>query len=193
MKVNDSGMPEQTYWNSLFDIPTIIQWLPLSAETHTIVEMGCGYGTFTVPVAQSLQGQLCAFDIEPKMLATAKRNVAEHKLHNVTFIHKDIIAEQTGLAPDSVDLVLLFNLLHSENNHLLLMETARILKNRGIVAIIHWRKDIRTPRGPVLTSRPDQVQILKAMEGLRLRLYAPPRILEPYHWGIQLIKEPLVN
>jgi 16S rRNA A1518/A1519 N6-dimethyltransferase RsmA/KsgA/DIM1 with predicted DNA glycosylase/AP lyase activity len=51
MKIDDSGMPEEAYWNSLFDIQVIIDWLAIP-KNSTIVEIGCGYGTFTVPIAK---------------------------------------------------------------------------------------------------------------------------------------------
>jgi hypothetical protein len=53
MKVSVSGMPEEAYWNSLFDIPLIVKWLNVDTRIEPIVEIGCGYGTFTVPVAKN--------------------------------------------------------------------------------------------------------------------------------------------
>lgn len=54
MKIEDSGMPEEIYWNSLFNIDEIVDWLNLS-EGAQIVEMGSGYGTFTVPIGATLK------------------------------------------------------------------------------------------------------------------------------------------
>jgi SAM-dependent methyltransferase len=188
MKVDDSGMPDEAYWNSLFDIRGIVNWLAISSKTVAIVEIGCGYGTFTVPVARRLSGALHAFDIEPSMIDVARRNVGSAGLSNVTFGLRDVIDQGTGLEPNSTDMVLLFNLLHSGERGFLLKEASRILKDRGIVAIIHWRKDIPTPRGPALDVRPDQGQILTASEGLGLAIHGHSRTLKPYHWGIQLAK-----
>ncbi len=47
MKVFDSGMPDEAYWNSLFDVPLIVDWLNLKNISAPGVEVGCGYGTFT--------------------------------------------------------------------------------------------------------------------------------------------------
>jgi tRNA G46 methylase TrmB len=52
MKVFDSGMPEEVYWSSLFDLEAILTWLNPAAGIDPIIEIGCGYGTFTVPIAQ---------------------------------------------------------------------------------------------------------------------------------------------
>ena len=51
MKIDDSGMPEESYWSSLFDIESIVDWLGISKIIVSVVEIGCGYGTFTVGVA----------------------------------------------------------------------------------------------------------------------------------------------
>ena len=62
MKVDDSGMPEEAYWNSLFDIEAIVDWLDLpKINIATIAEIGCGYGTFTgfCRIKFSSLNQLC--------------------------------------------------------------------------------------------------------------------------------------
>lgn len=189
MKVDDSGMPEETYWSSLFDIEGIVDWLAFSKETTTIVEIGCGYGTFTVPIAKKSAGEIYTFDIEPSMIEIARENVRKAGLSNVTFGLRDVLEQGTGLEPNSTDMVLLFNILHFSERRILLEEASRILKDGGIVAIIHWRKDIPTQRGPAINVRPDQGEILSASEGLNLNFHGNSRILEPYHWGIQLVKE----
>lgn len=57
MKVEDSGMPEESDWNGLFNIGRIVDWLAIP-KGSMIVEIGCGYGTFTVPIARNNQGQI---------------------------------------------------------------------------------------------------------------------------------------
>jgi SAM-dependent methyltransferase len=84
--------------------------------------------------------------------------------------------------------VLLFNILHSDGRRVLLEEAFRLLKPNGIAAIVHWRKDIETPRGPAVHLRPDQHIILDSIGGLDFTFNGNTTILEPYHWGIQLIK-----
>ncbi len=189
MKIDDSGMPEESYWSSLFDIESIVDWLGISKIIVSVVEIGCGYGTFTVAIAKQLTGEIYAFDIEPAMIGVAQKNVREAGLSNVTFSLRDVLEQGTGLQSNDVDMVLLFNILHFREKRVFLAEAARILKNGGVIAIIHWRKDIPTPRGPALDTRPDQDEILSAAQGLDLHFYGNSKILEPYHWGIQLVKE----
>lgn len=188
MKVINSGMPEEIYWNGLFDIPRIINWLDIKNIVDPIVEIGCGYGTFTVPIAEKTNNQVLAFDIEPSMIDTTRKNVQQSGLTNVQFYLRDILETGTGLESHSVGMVLLFNILHFDERKVMLEEASRILKHSGVVAIIHWRKDIETPRGPIVHMRPDQEIILGSISGLDLHFNGNSKILEPYHWGIQLIK-----
>ncbi len=41
IKVIDSGMPDETYWNSLFDVAGIVSWLTIGSIADPIVEIGC--------------------------------------------------------------------------------------------------------------------------------------------------------
>jgi ubiquinone/menaquinone biosynthesis C-methylase UbiE len=189
MKVFDSGMPEEQYWRTLIDIPLIIDWLELDTNIDPIVEIGCGYGTFTIPIAKKVKSQVLAFDIDPSMIEITSRNAQQLGLTNIQYYTRDILENGTGLETNSIGMVLLFNILHFNERRIMLGEVSRILKKGGVVAIIHWRKDIETPRGPLVNMRPDKVTILNSIIGSNLIFKGNSRILEPYHWGIQLIKE----
>lgn len=188
MKVPDSGMPEEAYWNSLFNIPAIVDWLDLKHIAGPVVEIGCGYGAFTVPVAKETPFMVHAFDIEPSMIERAEEHIRREGIENARFHLKDVVDHGTALEPESAGLVLLFNILHFDERRVLLEEAARILNRGGRIAITHWRKDIETPRGPEIKSRPDKGMILNSIEGLDLRFDSDCRIIEPYHWGMKLVK-----
>lgn len=187
MKVRDSGMPKQDYWESLLDVPMILDRLGIDQSINSVVEVGCGYGTFTVPVAKKISGSLHAFDIEPTMITTTEARTRGAGLSNVILSLRDVIANGFGLMPGSVDAVLLFNILHVENPTALLQESARLLSRNGRVLVIHWRSDIPTPRGPDLSIRPRAEQILAwAKETHALEPDATPVILPPWHFGLAL-------
>ncbi len=188
MRVFDSGMPDESYWNSLFDIKKIVDWLDVKNVAGPIVEIGCGYGTFTVPVAKAAAGELYSFDIDPVMIATAESNVQKSSVPNVRFILRDTLEHGTGLDDASCGMVLLFNILHFTERKKMIDEATRILKPGGKLAIIHWRKDIATPRGPAFDTRPDREAILACTADLPLKVHRDSTILEPYHWGIQFVK-----
>ena len=188
MKANDSGMPEESYWNSLFNIPLILEWLNLKSISCPIVEMGCGYSTFTLPIARKTKDEIYAFDVNPVIIEATQRLVQEAGIRNVQFIQRDIVDEGTGLESNSVGLVLLFNILHFTKRRIILNEVSRILKPSGTIAFIHLRRDITKPLGPALHLRPDKQIILKSIIGLDLSFKENNKILEPYHWGIKLTK-----
>jgi len=188
MKIYDS-MPNEEYWNSLFNIPQIIEWLGVDSIIGPIVEIGCGYGTFTIPIAKIVKDQVLAFDIDPQMIEITSKKAHFIGLNNIKYFNRDIIEMGTGVEANSIGMVLFFNILHFDERRIMLEEASRILKESGKVAIIHWRKDIETPRGPMVQSRPDEETILNSIKGLNLIFQGNSKILEPYHWGIQLVKE----
>ncbi len=188
MKINDSGMPDESYWNSLFDVPAILRWMDCAGKQQTVVEVGCGYGTFTLPVASAIQGLLLAFDIEQTMLNITRKNADAAGLDNIDLNLRDVLSEGTGLPDSSVDRVMLFNIMHFPEPRQLLQECVRILKPNGQVNILHWRKDIPTPRGPKVETRPDTTAIVEAISGMDLQIKVPGLILPPYHWGLSLYK-----
>jgi hypothetical protein len=52
VKLHESGMPEEAYWETLLDVPLTLDRLGIDARLGDVMEFGCGYGTFTVPMAR---------------------------------------------------------------------------------------------------------------------------------------------
>lgn len=181
-------MPEETWWNSFFEVESILEAMHLDDSLRDVVEVGCGYGTFTLPVAARIQGTLHAFDIEQEMVDQVAVRAASAGLANVRLERRDILTQTTGLAESSVDYVLLFNILHHESPMDFINEAFRILKPGGKIGILHWRSDIETPRGPDLSIRPKPEQILQWMDMQRFSLEVAPLLLEPYHFGVVFAK-----
>src|SRR4051794_22933195 len=106
MKVRDSGMPDQSYWEGLFDIGGVLDALQIDREIDDAAEVGCGYGTFSLPIAQRIRGTLHTFDIEPDMVEITRRRAAAAEVKNLRVAARDIIANGFGLPQQSVDAVL---------------------------------------------------------------------------------------
>ena len=68
-KVRDSGMPLREQWESFFDPPGILDALDCKDLSGDIVELGCGYGTFTAAAAERTSATVYALDIDPIMVA----------------------------------------------------------------------------------------------------------------------------
>jgi SAM-dependent methyltransferase len=189
MKLRDSGMPEQTYWESLLDVPLILNRFELGPECGDVAELGCGYGTFTAQIAARIRGRVHAYDIDPRMVELTRERVTAAGRTNVRVVLRDVLESGFDLDASSCDVVLLFNILHGERPVDLLREAARILRPAGTVAVIHWRTDIDTPRGPTADIRPSAAQIAAwADETGVLTQAAEAFDLPPWHYGLELVR-----
>jgi ubiquinone/menaquinone biosynthesis C-methylase UbiE len=188
LKVRDSGMPEEGIWASFFNIDLILAELQINSDIKDLVEIGCGYGTFTIPTAKRISGNLFAFDIEKEMVDIVAQKLNDESVGNVVLEHRDVLIQTTGLIYNSIDYVMLFNILHHDSPADFLNEAFRILKPNGKVGIIHWRSDIETPRGPDLTIRPKPEQIVQMIEECKFKIVKDPVVLEPYHYGLIVSK-----
>ena len=184
MKVRDSGMPASDSWERFFEPDMVLDQLQLTASCRRVAEFGCGYGTFTIPAARRVSGEVCAFDIDASMIAVAKKRAEVCQLSNVRFSVRDFIAAGTGLPSASVDYVMMFNILHHEEPVELLREAYRILRDGALLGIIHWNYDAKTPRGPPLSIRPRPDQCRHWAEEAGFSCGDDTIDLPPYHYGL---------
>ncbi len=148
----------------------------------------CGYGTFTVPVAQRIQGVLYALDLEPDMLAATRQMASTQGIDNVTLRQRDFVVEGSGLPDASVDYAMLFNILHAEDPLGLLREAYRVLRVGGRLGVIHWCYDESTPRGPSLDIRPRPADCAAWIEQAGFLVTRSNVDLPPYHYGFLAVK-----
>ena len=184
-------MPEEAYWETLFNVPLVLDRLKIDARLKDVVELGCGYGTFTLPVARRISGVIETLDIDPTMIERTRQRAAAEGLRNIICEQRDVMVAGFGGAPGSKDASLLFNILHGEQPVRLLAEAARSVRPGGWVLIIHWRYDPATPRGPSLEIRPRPAQILDwALQTKLLEPASPMLDLPPWHYGLRLRRAP---
>lgn len=182
-------MPDEEYWESLLDVPLILSALGISSALDDVAEMGCGFGTFTIPIAQRVSGTVYTFDIDPAMVARTTARAQDAGLRNVVCRQRDVMEHGFGLPPNSVAAAFLFNILHCESPELLLRRAAEIVRVGGQVLVIHWRCDRPTPRGPSMDIRPQPAQIIAWAEGTgALRAEGGEIDLPPWHYGLRLKK-----
>ena len=162
--------------------------LNIDSQITDLVEIGSGYGTFTIPAARLIQGKLYAFDIEDEMIDILNQKIQNKQIDNIRLEKRDILAHSTALPDNSIDYVMLFNILHHESPMEFIDEAYRILKSNGKIGIIHWRSDISTPRGPDLNIRPKPEQITTWFDKQRFQVEKQPFIIEPYHFGLIISK-----
>jgi ubiquinone/menaquinone biosynthesis C-methylase UbiE len=177
-------MPDEQMWDRFFDPELILKTLGIQNLTGTIVDLGCGYGTFTIPTAQSNQGTVYALDIEKEMVAATQAKASQAGLKNVRAVQRDFMKVGTGLPDGSCGYVMLFNLLHAEEPLKILTEARRILMPGGRVGVIHWIHDATTPRGPSLDIRPTPEQCQSWLGEAGFKIDGQVMDLPPYHYGL---------
>ncbi len=101
-----------------------------------VLDFGCGIGSYTIPAAQIVgdAGTVYALDMHPLAIETVQRRARKENLSNVKTIHSDL---DTGLASQSVDVVLLYDVFHMvPNQPALLWELHRVLKPGGRLSVL---------------------------------------------------------
>lgn len=187
MKGRESGMPDEAYWASFFDVEGLLDRLQVTREDAChVLEFGCGYGTFTLPAAARTRGRVTAFDIEPALVDLVRQRAYDAGLSNLHVELRDFVESGTGLGDATQGHVMIFNLLHIEDPLDLLREAYRVLQADGSLSVIHWRSDIETPRGPPLAIRPRPAQCAAwlAAAGFEAVDCVDLGDAAPYHYGI---------
>lgn len=190
MKGRESGMPETDFWQSFFDAEQLLTILIPQNTEGIVVEFGSGYGTFTIPAARLFSAQIIGLDIENELINQVRENAHNQGIHNIELRCRDFVENGTGLEDNSVNHVMLYNILHIEHPQGLLTEAFRILAPGGTLSVIHWRADIKTPRGPSLDIRPTPDQCIGWAQATG---FSQPDVRNisnaaPYHFGLLLTK-----
>lgn len=187
MRLRDSGMPDEEYWESLFDVKLVLDRLGIHPGLRDVAEFGCGYGTFTIPIARTISGVVYTFDIDPAMVSRTTTRAQSAGIANVVCREHDVMEHGFGLT--NVDAVLLFNILHCENPHRLLRHAANAVRAGGQILVIHWRFDATTPRGPGLDIRPKPENIMQWAQQIGgLALQGTTIDLPPWHYGLRFVR-----
>ncbi|MEM9367771.1 MAG: class I SAM-dependent methyltransferase [Planctomycetota bacterium] len=150
MRVRDSGMPPLAHWESVVPARRLLEAFDFSGR-GTASEFGCGYGTFTQLLAEQFD-RVQAMDMDPSMVTATRRRVQPRE--NVEVHCLDFLAEDFPVQSGTVDVVLLFHILHLKEPLDLLGRAKTLLRPGGLIACLHWHPDRETPRGPKAAWRP---------------------------------------
>ncbi len=127
------------FWLKLREILCDLQQRLVKAgleKGQIVLDYGCGIGSYTIPAAQIVgdAGTVYALDMHPLAIETVQRRARKENLSNVKTIHSDL---DTGLAAQSVDVVLLYDVFHMvPDQPALLRELHRVLKPGGRLSVL---------------------------------------------------------
>lgn len=184
-----TAMPDRDWWATLWPDPEgVMRSLGVEPDM-VVVDLCCGDGYFTAPLARIVEGKLYGVDIDPAMFEQTR---AELERAGITVL--DVICADARdlpeLLPETVDYVLIANTFHGVPDQAgLARAAAKVLRPGGRFAIVNWHQIAREettvldkPRGPKTEMRmsPEQVQAVVEPAGFQL---ADLIELPPYHYG----------
>lgn len=100
-----------------------------------VLDYGCGPGSYIIPLAglTGKEGTIYALDIHPLAIQMVQDIASKKQLTNVETICSD---SKTGLPDNSIDVVLLYDVIHDlDNSDEVLEELHRVLKLNGILSV----------------------------------------------------------
>lgn len=98
-----------------------------------VLDYGCGTGSYSIIASELVgNGMVYALDNQPLAIARMNRKIVKSRLSNIRTIQSGCA---TGLEDSSIDVVLLYDILHMLSDPVsLLHELHRVLKAMGIIS-----------------------------------------------------------
>ncbi len=189
-----TAMPDRRWWQALWPDPEGTLRDIGVAPNMTVLDLCCGDGYFTAPLARIVGGRVYALDLDPEMLDQARCEAALQGASVAQWICGDA-RDLPHLVSEEIDYVLIANTFHGAPDKTgLARGVAATLKPGGRFAVVNWhakpREDttvLGEPRGPGTEMRMTPEQVREAVEpaGLELERVAE---LPPYHYGAVFIR-----
>src|SRR6476661_3817534 len=184
-----TSMPDRDWWAALWPRPEEVLRAIGIRPGMTVLDLCCGDGYFTAPLARLVDGKVIALDIDCDMLDQAKAEVARIGATVERWICADALTLASHIT-EPVDFVLMVNTFHGVPDQSGLAKAVRaVLRPEGIFAIVNWYPALREdtpvlgePRGP----SPEMRMSPEALAAVVLPAgFEPLAVVElpPYHYG----------
>jgi ubiquinone/menaquinone biosynthesis C-methylase UbiE len=184
-----TSMPDRDWWAALWPDPaSLLRALGVKADMTTL-DLCCGDGYFTAPLARIVGGRVYALDSDADMIAQARCEAEQQGVPVLRWITADA-RDVAALIPEPVDFVLLANTFHGvPNKPALARVVAKVLRLGGLFAIVNWHPRPREEttvlgltRGPATELRMSPASVQEAVE---LAGFSLSRLVDlpPYHYG----------
>ena len=142
------------------------------SQGQTVLDYGCGPGIFTIPCARIVgeKGKVYALEVRSEALKRVKEKAEGEGLGNVETILADSSMLATGLSDRSMDVILVYDVMHAISEKMALLEELhRVLKRDGFLSIF-----------PMHMGTDRMLKVMKRCPLFRFRdSYAPPGYTTP--------------
>lgn len=142
-----------------------------------VIDLGCGPGFFTIPLAARMtgNGSVIGIDASAKLLSICRQRLDAVEAKNAELIHLEV-DESFPLMDNCTDFVLMANVLHDfykpEN---ILLETNRILRKGGRIVNLDWKKESQD-YGPPFEIRFSPEKSSSLLEAAGFKLVSSPEV-----------------
>lgn len=119
----------------------VIPFFDLRPDSQ-VADFGAGTGAYALAMSRAVlpNGKVYAIDVQKELLVTLKNSIQAHHIGNIELLWGDI--ETLGgskLGDQIIDFVLLSNVLfQTKSGYQIALESKRVLKTGGRVAVIDW-------------------------------------------------------
>ena len=185
-----TSMPDRDWWSALWPDPEGVLGLIGVRTGMSVLDLCCGDGYFTAPLARIAGGRVYALDLDPAMIEQARAEVEGQGATDIEWICADA-GEIASRIAEKLDYVLIANTFHGVPDQLRLSRAvAEVVKAGGSFGIVNWHELQRenttvlgVPRGPRTEMRMSPKATQNAVEPSGLRL---SRVIElpPYHYAV---------
>jgi len=115
-------------------------------KDQVVLDFGCGHGAYTIPAAMVVgeNGRVYAVDIKRNALNEVNNNAKKRGLRNILCIEAPDQIDYY-VSPESVDMILLYDMLHLiKARERLLSELFQLLKRNGVLSVFpkHHQTDM---------------------------------------------------
>ena len=148
-------------WQNPDEIIEVLELKP----SYVVADLGCGSGYFAVPISRKVK-KVYGVDVQKEMLEYLEQRIHKQKIQNI----KTLLSEENKipLQNETVDLLFSANTHHEfRDKEKMIKEMQRVLRPKGQVAIVDFRKEA-TEVGPPVSVRvsKDQAEQLFENQGL---------------------------
>jgi ubiquinone/menaquinone biosynthesis C-methylase UbiE len=150
-------------------------------EGMIAADFGSGSGGWAIPLAKRLKsGKVYAIDVQEEMLSALRGKAEIENIFNIETKRTDV-AKGTEIRANSLDLVLLTNILfQNENKEKILSEATRVLSPGGQILAVDWLE--RAAMGPT-GGRVSAEEVKRIAKEIGLKVQKEFNA-SAFHWGL---------